>query len=177
MLVLSRKKGEILLIDGVIQIEVIHLTKATVRLRVSMPKGLQHSPSAVRNEPRQRNGGPGKTAQAGMNVVHMTLLNQQVVVLDPAISLGVVDADKARVLLVVDAPAGTSISTLEPHDPARNGGAAKQNLLQFMGQGTERGGDDRGEPSARPETQAKAIEGNESGADLLPFPATFPPER
>jgi sRNA-binding carbon storage regulator CsrA len=177
MLVLSRKKSETLLINGVIRIEVMHLTKATVRLRVSMPKGPQHSLSIARKEPRQRNGGLGKAAQAGMNVVHMTLLNQQVVDLDPAISLGVVDADKARVLLVVDAPAGTGISTLEPHDPTRNDGAEKQNLLQFMGQGTERGGDDRDKPSVRSETRAEAIEGNETVADLLPFPATFSPER
>jgi len=177
MLVLSRRKSEVILIDGVIRIEVLNLMKATVRLRVSLPKGLEPSPSGVRKEPRERDDGPGKGAQTGVNIIHMTLVNQQVVALDPAISLGVVDADKARVLLFVDASAGTCVSTLEPHVPKRKDGAAKQNLLQFMGPGTEHGGDDRGKLSARPNTQAEAIKGNETGADLLPFPAPLPPGR
>ena len=177
MLVLSRRKSEVILIDGVIRIEVLNLMKATVRLRVTLPKGLEPSLSGVRKEPRERDDGPGKGAQTGVNMVHMTLVNQQVVALDPAISLGVVDVDKARVLLFVDAPVGTGISTLEPHDPTRKNGAAKQNFLQFMGQSTDHPGDNRDNLSTRPDTQAETIKGDETGVHLLPFPAPLPSGR
>lgn len=177
MLLLPRRINEVILIDGAIRIEVLNLMKATVRLRITLPKGLQPSPFGVRKEPREGDEDSGRITQPGVTIRHMTLVNQQVITLDPAISLGVVDADKTRVLLFIDAPVETSISTLEMHDSTRKDGAAKQNFLQFMGQGTEHGADDRGKPSARPNPQAEANRGGETGGDLLPFPALLPAGR
>ena len=55
MLVLSRKKSEAILIDGVIRIEVVNMAKATVRVRLTAPRSLQLPHGGCRE------GSPGST--------------------------------------------------------------------------------------------------------------------
>ena len=108
----------------------------------------------------------------GTDVFHMTLVNQQVVPLGESMSLGVVDADKSRVLFFVDAPLSTSVTAvgqeepdprtdLEPdsasvHAPGHRaaGGAARENGLGV--------GSRKGQPTS---------DGSGGGPDLLPFPS------
>ena len=117
MLVLSLKKSEAILIDGMIRIEVVSLARATVRVRLMAPRSLQVTSGPSRKENRERQDAPARTGPAGMDVSHMTLLNQQVFPLGETVNLGVVDADKSRVLFFVDAPLGTSITTVDPAAP------------------------------------------------------------
>ena len=117
MLVLSRKKNEAILIDGVIRVEVVTVTKAAVRVRLVAPRS-PHQPQGV-----ARGTVPGcdetieRAGPVGVEVSHLTLVNQQTVTLGESISLGVVDADRLRALFVVDAPAGTSVTALKSQDP------------------------------------------------------------
>src|SRR5271165_7623921 len=138
MLVLSRKKCEAILIDGVIWIEIVNMAKATVRVRLMAPRSLQLPHGAARKETRDRQDSPARISPVGMDVFHMTLVNQQVVPLGESVNLGVVDADKSRVLFFVDAPVGTSVMAVDQEGPERAHAPANQNLLQFMRQGTER---------------------------------------
>jgi len=136
MLVLSRKKHEAILIGGSIRLEVLSLAKAAVRLRLTAPRSLQplRAPSrrVDRTEPVGSEGSPGE------EVATITLLNQQVIALGESISLGVLDADRSRVLVFVDAPIGTAVSTREPEMRSGLRGADEQNLLQFMKPSEER---------------------------------------
>jgi hypothetical protein len=106
----------------------------------------------------------------GVDVFHMTLVNQQVVDLGESVSLGVVDADKSRVLFCVDAPAGTSIMAVDQAGPDRADAPANQNLLPFMRQGTERLDEHREQqaPGVASRDGQRASDG--SGPDVLPFP-------
>ncbi len=170
MLVLSRKKSEAILIDSLIRIEVVSMAKATVRVRLMAPRSLQLPHGVVRKETRDRQDSASRAAPVGMDVFHMTLVNQQVVPLGESVSLGVVDADKTRVLFFVDAPVGTSITAVDQERPNRASTSSNQILLQFMGQSNER----PEEPRAKPSSTAKPVEdqtaSDRSDPDVLPFP-------
>ena len=104
----------------------------------------------------------------------MTLVNQQIVHLSESVSLGVVDADKSRVLFFVDAPVGTSVTAVDREGLDRSNASSNQILLQFMSQGTE-------PPDAHPEKPAPGLGSREgqtssdgSGPDVLPFPSNQP---
>src|SRR5208283_3935764 len=128
MLVLSRKKSEAILIDGVIRIEVVNIAKATVRVRVIAPRSLQLPHGFARKEARDRQDSPARTSPMGVHVYHMTLVNQQVVPLCESMSLGVVDADKSRVLFFVDAPVGTSVMAVDQARQLRASASSNQIL-------------------------------------------------
>ncbi len=112
----------------------------------------------------------------GVDVFHMTLVNQQVVPLGQSMSLGVVDADKSRVLFFVDAPVGTSVRAVDQEARSRANAPANQNLLQFMRQGTERADEHREQPAPGDTSCAgrPASDGSCAGPDLLPFPSNQP---
>ena len=176
MLVLSRKKSEAILIDGVIRIEVVNMAKATVRVRLTAPRSLQLPHGAARKEALDRQDSPARTTLVGTDVFHMTLVNQQVVPLGESMSLGVVDADKSRVLFFVDAPLSTSVTAVGQEGPDRANTPSNQILLQFMRQGTER-------PEEQREKTASGVgsregqptsDGSGGGPDLLPFPSNQP---
>ncbi len=176
MLVLSRKKSEAILIDGVIRIEVVNMAKATVRVRLMAPRSLQIPHGATRKETRDRLDSATKASPVGVDVFHMTLVNQQVVPLGQSVSLGVVDADKSRVLFFVDAPVGTSVMAVDPEGQDRANAPPNQILLQFMRQGTERPDEPREPPShADPSRPGQpASDGSGADRDVLPFPSYQP---
>ncbi len=171
MLVLSRKKNESILIDGLVRIDIVNVTRATVRLRLLVPRNPPGLTGAVRNEAKPRDDPASRLTSLGVDVRLMTLVNQQVVTLSEAISFGVVDADKSRVLLFVDAPLGTSIAALEPEDRDHDRHGPRQNLLQFMGQGTNRDDDRERTDLASAPREPKRPDASEHGPSLLPFPA------
>jgi sRNA-binding carbon storage regulator CsrA len=172
MLVLSRKKSEAILIDGVIRIEVVNLIKAMVRVRLLAPRGLQLPRSAARKEIRDPHDSLARTNAAAMDVFHMTLVNQQILPLRECLNLGVVDVDKSRALFFVDAPLGTSVMAAEPDAQDRAGASPSQILLQFMAQGAERPEQQR-EKSAPGGSRVgqTSIEGSSAEPDVLPFPS------
>ncbi len=175
MLVLSRKKSEAILIDGVIRIEVINMIKAMVRVRLMAPRSLQLPHGGARKDIRDRQDTPARTAPVGMDVFHMTLVNQQVLPLGKCLNLGVVDVDKSRVLFFVDAPPGTSIIAAEPEGPDCANASAKQILLQFMGQDAERTDEHHQKPAPGTLRNGQtSIEGSSAEPDLLPFPSNQP---
>ena len=105
----------------------------------------------------------------GMEVFHMTLINQQIVHLGESVSLGVVDADKSRVLFFVDAPAGTSVMAVDQAGQDRANASSNQILLQFMGQGTERLDEHREQPAPGVASREGRTASDGSGPDVLPF--------
>ncbi len=110
----------------------------------------------------------------GMEVFHMTLINQQIVHLGESVSLGVVDADKSRVLFFVDAPAGTSVMAVGQAGQDRANASSNQILLQFMGQGTERLDAHREKPAPAVASREGQTASVGSGPDVLPFPSNQP---
>ncbi len=178
MLVLSRKISEAILIDSSIRIEVVNMAKATVRVRLMAPRSLQLPHGPAKKDARDRPDSPARPNPVGMDVFHMTLVNQQVVPLGESVSLGVVDADKTRVLFFVDAPAGTSVAAIDHQKPDRASEPSNQILLQFMGQTTERPDEQGGRPSSSDEPAESPIGGDGSAPDVLPFPGpSGPPEK
>ena len=105
-----------------------------------------------------------------MDVFHMTLVNQQIVHLSESVSLGVVDADKTRVLFFVDAPVETSVMAVDRERVGRANASSNQILLQFMGQGTERLDEHRGKPAPGLGSREGQTASDGSGPDVLPFP-------
>lgn len=177
MVVLARKKSEAILIDGVIRIEVVNVSRATVRVRLRAPRCVP-PPQAV----PPRDGSPDEDPLArvhpvGMDDYHMTLVNQQLVNLGGSISLGVLDADRTRVLFFVDAPLGVSVAAIKPDGDERPGSAARQNLLQFMGQSSDRPDPDDERPARNPGLVADDTSAGDSGPELLPFPTRLPRRR
>jgi carbon storage regulator CsrA len=171
MLVLSRKKDEAILIDGVIRIEVVNVAKGTVRVRLMAPRSLQLPRGLARKGARERQDSPPRMSPVGVDVFHMTLVNQQVVPIGESVGLGVVDADKSRVLFFVDAPLGTSVTAVEQDELDRANPSSKQILLQFMGQGTDRPEEHRERPSPGGGSRADRTTRDGSGPDVLPFPS------
>jgi sRNA-binding carbon storage regulator CsrA len=174
MLVLSCKKCEAILIDGVIRIEVVNMAKATVRVRLMSPRSLQLPHGIAREETRDRQDSPARISPVGMEVFHLTLINQQIVHLGESVSLGVVDADKSRVLFFVDAPAGTSVMAVGQAGQDRANASSNQILLQFMGQGTERPDEHREKPAPGVASREGQTASVGSGPDVLPFPSNQP---
>ena len=173
-MVLSRKKCEAILIDGVLRIEVVNVAKATVRLRLMAPRSLQLPHGVARKETRDRQDSPARISPVGMDVFHMTLVNQQTVHLSESVSLGVVDADKSRVLFFVDAAVGTSVMAVDRERVDRANASSNQILLQFMGQGTERLDEHREQPSPGVGSREGQTANDGSGPDVLPFPLNQP---
>lgn len=174
MLVLSRKKCEAILIDGLIWIEIVNMAKATVQVRLMAPRSLQLPHGVARKETRDRQDSPARTSPVGMDVFHMTLVNQQTVHLSESVSLGVVDADKSRVLFFVDAPVGTSVMAVDREGLDRANASSNQILLQFMGQGTERPDEHREKPAPGLGSREGQTASDGSGPDVLPFPSNQP---
>lgn len=170
MLVLTRKKNESLLLDGRIRIEVVTLSRAAVRLRLTAPRSLHLARAADRRVQRSRPDSSRDEDLLGVEVIHATLVNQQFLPLGANITLGVLDADQTRVLLFVEAPQGMCIATAEPEPPRPKRQASEQNLLQFMKPGTERT-EPPPEPAAPapspPEVLPRVVE---PAPRLLPFP-------
>src|SRR5438270_9080021 len=109
MLVLSRKKNEAIVIGGAIEIGVVNLTKATVRVRLSAPRSMQVVRGVVKKELGAEAEPATTTNPAGIDTMSLTLVNQQVIELGKSVSLGVVDVDRSRALFFVDAPPGTNV--------------------------------------------------------------------
>jgi len=112
----------------------------------------------------------------GMDVFDMTLVNQQIVHLGESVSLGVVDADKSRVLFFVDVPVGMSVRAVDQAGLERPNASSNQILLPFMGQGTERPDEDREKPAPADTSRASrtTCDGSWAGPDVLPFPSNQP---
>jgi carbon storage regulator CsrA len=140
MLVVSRRKNEAILIDGAIEIEVVNVTKATVRVRLSAPRSLQVVRGFVKRELGAEAEPATKGNPAGIDTLNLTLVSQQVIELGRSISLGVVDVDRSRALFFVDAPTGTSVLAADQRAVCCQNPTAMQNLLQFMSPPAERGG-------------------------------------
>ena len=109
-----------------------------------------------------------------MDVFHMTLVNQQIVHLSESVSLGVVDADKSRVLFFVDAPVAASVMAVDREGVDRANASSNQILLQFMGQGTERSDEHREKPALGVVSREDQTASDGSGPDVLPFPSNQP---
>ncbi len=171
MVVLSRKKNEAILIDGMIRIEVLTVAKATVRVRLTAPRSLQLTRGAERKDQRERQDALSRANPPGMEVCHLTLVNQQVVPIGDSVSLGVVDADRSRVLFFVDAPHGTDLVAADPAALDGDDPPSRQILLQFMGQGAERTDEPHGKSLTSGQTEADHPSGHPAGPDLLPFPS------
>jgi sRNA-binding carbon storage regulator CsrA len=174
MVVLARKKHEAILIDGVIRIEVVNVTKATVRVRLRAPRGLPSLQGLAPKGGIQRDAPPARIVPVGMDDFLMTLVNQQVVNLGESISLGVVDADKSRVLFFVDAPLGITVTALKTQGEDRPGTSPQQTLLQFMGQASEYPRGDRAAPASASGGALGDVRVDEPEPKLLPFPTRLP---
>jgi sRNA-binding carbon storage regulator CsrA len=171
MLVLSRKKNESILIDGVVRIEVVSVSRSTVRVRLMAPRSLHVPLGTAKKDGRGREDSVPRAGPVGVEVRLMTLVNQQVVSLGEAISLGVVDADKSRALFFIDAPTGMSVEAVDPDHRVPSAASSRQNLLQFMGPGGERSDENREKPEPTIEPKSSPPTGDEAGPDLLPFPS------
>jgi carbon storage regulator len=171
MLVLSRKKNEAILIDGLIRVTVVNLTKGMVRIQVSAPKSIQLMRRLVRHELRATEEASSKTIPIGEETLNLTMVNQQVISLGEAINVGIVDADRSRGLFFVDAPVGSSVLALERREKESKRTFPRQNLLQFMGQGQDKPDDDRQRPTAKTPPREEPEPANNSGPHLLPFPS------
>jgi carbon storage regulator CsrA len=171
MLVVARRKNETILIDGSIQIEVVNVTKATVRVRLSAPRGKQVIRGFVRKELGAQSEPPNQANSAEVDTLNLTLVSQQVIDLGISISLGVVDADRSRALFFIDAPPGMSVLAGDQKAVGgREQATARQNLLQFMGPAPER-------CSAGPEKAGEngptrhGREYGQAALHVLPFPS------
>ena len=148
MLVVSRRKNEVILIDGAIEIEVVNVTKATVRVRLSAPRSMQVVRGLVKKELGAEAEPATKANSAGIDALNLTLVSQQVIELGTAITLGVVDVDRSRALFFIDAPVGTNVLASDQRTACcSQNPTARQNLLQFMSPPSERGGAGLEEPS------------------------------
>jgi hypothetical protein len=173
MLVLSRKKNEAILIDGVIRVEVVTVTDAAVRVRLMAPKSLHLPHGITRGDLPVRDESTARSEPVGVEVSHLTLVNQQIVTLGESISLGVVDADRARALFFVDAPLGMTVTALKSQEPDPRSRCSRQNLLQFMGQG-DRPSEDRRKIAPPVVHRDSRPPSDEPGPELLPFPSPAP---
>jgi sRNA-binding carbon storage regulator CsrA len=174
MLVLTRKKNEALLLDGLIRLEVVSLGRATVRLRLTAPRSLHVAGGSIRRESRVRTSAIESPSPLGVEVIHATLVNQQHLSLGEAIIVAVLDADESRVLLFVDAPMGTNITSLEPEPRDRARQSTKQNLLQFMKLSAERSDAIPEQPSLAASLSEDTSTDEEDGPKLLPFSPPMP---
>jgi carbon storage regulator CsrA len=172
MLVFSRRKNEAILIDGAIEIEVVNVTKATVRVRLSAPRCMQVVRGFVKKELGAELEPANKANPVGIDTLNLTLVSQQVIELGTSISLGIVDVDRSRALFFIDAPPGTSVLAADQRAACCQNPTARQNLLQFMSPPSERGGTGL-EKTADNDPSRDRREGGagDPGPLVLPFPS------
>lgn len=173
MLVVSRRKNEVILIDGAIEIEVVNVTKATVRVRLSAPRSMQVVRGLVKKELGAEAEPATKANSAGIDALNLTLVSQQVIELGTAITLGVVDVDRSRALFFIDAPVGTNVLANDRRTACcSQNPTARQNLLQFMSPPSERGGAGLEEPSDHdPSRDRREGDPGDPVPLVLPFPS------
>jgi carbon storage regulator CsrA len=170
MLVLSRKKNEAILIDGAIEIGVVNVTKAIVRVRLSAPKSMKMVRGFV-NKELGAEAEPASTATpAGIDSLNLTLVNHQVIELGKSVSLGVVDVDRSRAVFFVDAPPGTNVLATDQRTVRGRNASAKQNLLQFMSLPSEQGGADP-EKTSDDGSSRDSRATRDPNPHVLPFPS------
>jgi carbon storage regulator CsrA len=170
MLVVARKKNEAIFIDGVIEIEVVNVAKATVRVRLSAPRCTQVVRGFFKKELGAEPEASAKVNPAGIDALNLTLVTQQVIELGKSISLGVVDVDRSRALFFVDAPPGTSVVTTDQRTACAKNTTARQNLLQFMSPPSERGLAAREKTSDNDPSPDRG-EAGDPGPLIFPFPS------
>jgi carbon storage regulator CsrA len=171
MLVVSRRKNEAIVIDGAIEIEVVNVAKATVRVRLSAPRSMQVVRGFVKRELGAEAELATKGNPAGIDTLNLTLVSQQVIELGKSISLGVVDVDRSRALFFIDAPPGTSVLTTDQRAACCcKNPTAMQNLLQFMSPPSERGGAGP-EKTSDNEASRDRREAGDPSPLVLPFPS------
>jgi carbon storage regulator CsrA len=168
MLVVSRRKNEAILIDGAIEIEVVNVTKATVRVRLSAPRSMQVVRGFVKKELGAEAEPATRANPAGIDTLNLTLVSQQVIELGTSISLGIVDVDRSRALFFIDAPPGTSVLAADQRASCCQNPTAKQNLLQFMSPPSERGGTGV-EKTPGNDSSRDCREARDPGPLVLPF--------
>jgi hypothetical protein len=172
MLVVSRKKRECLVIDGVIHVEVVGLIQGVARLRLMAPRTIRVKGDAARPASRPADD-PGRASGASaLELRDVTMAARDVIRLGESVSLGMVDADKTRALLFVDAPPGTRVVAAEPQGrQPESAPASQQSLLQFMDQGDHAKRDQEKTIPLAGSHAASALESADSGPRLLPFVA------
>jgi sRNA-binding carbon storage regulator CsrA len=105
MLVIARKRHEAVTIDGHIRVEVLCLTPGVARLRfVAPPEVAIHRGVTRPGEPAAVEARNGRLDGSGMGVLDLTLCDQQIITVGDDIYLGLMDVDKTRAVLFVDAP-------------------------------------------------------------------------
>jgi sRNA-binding carbon storage regulator CsrA len=169
MLVLSRRKHEAVLIDGVIRVEVLGLAKSMVRLRLIAPRDMPVVADIAKRELRPRNDPSSQNCGVGVRTSDLTLVTQQVIKLSESITFGVVDVDRSRALFFIDAPPGTSVTSLEQQDLRCTDSARSQPLLQFMGPGGETPECELGTPAPKTPPRDGHVENEPPTPTLLPF--------
>ncbi len=170
MLVLSRKKNEAIVIGGAIEIEVVNVAKATVRVRLSAPKSLQVVRGFVKKQLGAEAEPTTNANPAGTETLNLTLVSQQVIELGKSVSLGVVDVDRSRALFFVDAPSGTNVQATDQLAVRGKNPTARQNLLQFMSPQCEGYGAALEEPFDG-DAPRDPRDGGDPGPQVLPFPS------
>jgi sRNA-binding carbon storage regulator CsrA len=136
MLVLARARNQAVVIDGAIRVEVLQLAGDVARLRFLTPR---HVP--IQRGVAKFGGGPAAEAvnggidSSGMGVVDLNLGCEQVITVGSDIHLGLVDIDKTRALLFIDAPREISVRPDGENKPkpgsGRRGASTAQGLLPF----------------------------------------------
>jgi sRNA-binding carbon storage regulator CsrA len=121
MLVIARKRHEAVTIDGAIRVEVLCVAPGVARLRFVAPREVAIHRGVTRpGEPaavEARNGSLDGSGM-GMGVFDLTLCDQQIITVRDDIHLGLMDVDKTRAVLFVDAP-DTVCVHVEPATAAR----------------------------------------------------------
>jgi sRNA-binding carbon storage regulator CsrA len=182
MLVVARKRHEAVIIDGNIRVEVLRLTPGVARLRCVAPRDVAihrgvaraGAPAAVE---AKSNGCHSNGAAIG--VVDITLCDQQIITIGSDIHLGLIDVDRTRAVLFVDAPDGISVN-VESASPARNhilpvrgeSDDVVQALLPFSTAPEPAGDDD--DQKHRPREPRTGVRGDGASdrppSRILPFP-------
>jgi sRNA-binding carbon storage regulator CsrA len=170
MIVISRKKHECLVIDGVIRVEVVNLIQGVVCLRLMAPRAIKVDTGAAGREPIAPRDEAKGSKGTGLDLLHLTMATRDVIRLGETMSLGIVDADKSRALLFVDAPQGARVIAEDKPESAQDQKTGSQQcLLQFMDQSDHVKRTEQPEAvSAGPEP-ASRDERTADGPTLLPF--------
>ena len=173
MLVVSRRKNEAILIDGAIEIEVVNVTKATVRVRLSAPRSMQVVRGFVKKELGAEAEPATKANPAGIDTLNLTLVSQQV------IELGTVDQLSVSSMWTDRGLSSSSMLRREQacwlpinEPPAAQNPTARQNLLQFMSPPSERGGAGLEKTSRHdPTPDCREADAGDPVPLVLPFPS------
>ena len=150
------------------------MTKAAVRVRLVAPRGL-HQPQGLARETSGGDDGAMRAGPVGVEVSHLTLVNQQIVALGESISLGIVDADKARALFFVDAPRRDERDGPQVAGPSAGAGPPARTCSSSWASRRKRPA--RIEARIDPTARAPRLPGRRGGGPdpkLLPFPPPAP---